>query len=140
MSDNIPIMNPSEGPDTVGRPEETLARLEQRLARVEAMLGLEPDSVRDAGPPAEAPPGVRSASAVGELEAAVGQQLFANIGIVVLAIGGALALSMPWQEVPPVLPSACGWVLAGVLFLLARWMQASLPLIGKGPRRRWLRC
>ena len=95
------------------------------------MLGLEQDPVREAGPPAEAPPELRSAAAVGELEAAVGQHLFANIGIVVLAIGGALALSLPWQEVPPVLPSACGWVLAGGLFLLARWMQTSLPLIGK---------
>jgi len=75
--------------------EEALARLEQRLARVELILGL------DAVPPRKGAstttgvpvsPTAGSRAVVGELETAVGQNLFANVGIVVLAIGGALVL------------------------------------------------
>ncbi len=110
---------------------ETLARLEQRLARIEMMLGLDQAPEREPVPETKPAPGGRTSPAVGEFEVAVGQNLFANVGIVVLAIGGALALSLPWQGLPPILPSVVGWVLAGGLFLLARWLQQSLPLIGR---------
>lgn len=110
---------------------ETLARLEQRLARVELMLGLEQAPQREPGPVGTPPPVRGSLAAVGELEVAVGQNLFANIGIGVLAIGGALVLSLPWHGWPGFLPSAVGWFLALGLFLLARFLQQALPAIGK---------
>ncbi|MCX6875498.1 MAG: hypothetical protein NTW21_17075 [Verrucomicrobia bacterium] len=120
--------NRQQEPVTVA---ETLARMERRLARVELMLGLEQVPESEPVPPGKPVVGVGSLPVVGEFEVAVGQHLFANIGIVVLAIGGALALSLPWQGWPRSLPSVVGWLLAGGLFLLARWLQQSLPLIGK---------
>ena len=126
-------MNESIGQHPAVDVEETLARLEQRLARVELILGLDAVPQRKATFPAGEPvsPNAGSRAEVGELEAAVGQNLFANVGIMVLAIGGALVLSLPWQALPPYVPSVCGWLLAGGLFLLARWLNQSLPLIGK---------
>jgi len=105
--------------------EQTLARLEQRLARVELMLGLAEAPVREATPRLVAPP------SVGELEVAVGQNLFANIGIGVLAIGCALVLSLPWHALPQFLPALVGWLLAGSLFLLAHGLRDSLPSIAR---------
>ena len=123
-------MNASIEQPTTVNVEETLARLEQRLARIERVLGLDEVPARSVAE-AQAAPAIVSPAGVGELEAAVGQGLFANVGIVVLAIGGALALSLPWHGLPPVVPSVCGWLLAGGLFVVARWLQISLPLIGK---------
>jgi len=124
-------MNEPIGQHATMDAEETLARLEQRLARVEMILGLNAVPQRKEAESAVEPDSqeAESRAAVGELEAAVGQNLFANVGIVVLAIGGALVLSLPWQGLPPILPSVCGWLLACGLFLLARWMSQSLPLI-----------
>ncbi len=102
-------MNEATQHDETARIEQTLARLEQRLATVELMLGLE-QAPKRVGPTPEKPaqPGT-SLAAVGELEVAVGQNLFANIGIAVLAIGGALVLSLPWHGWPEFLPSLVGW-------------------------------
>ena len=110
--------------------EQTLARLEQRLARVEVMLGLAEAKPREAAP-REAAPRLVAPPSVGELEVAVGQNLFANIGIGVLAIGCALVLSLPWPALPRLLPSLVGWLLAGGLFALANYLQHSLPQIGR---------
>jgi hypothetical protein len=124
-------MNESQQPNQPAELAESLAALEQRLARVELMLGLAPVPQREPGP-AENPPPVRDAlAAVGELEVAVGQNLFANIGIGVLAIGGALVLSLPWHGWPALLPAMAGWLLAGGLFGLARALHQALPAIGK---------
>jgi len=111
--------------------EATMARLEQRLAQVEKMLGLGQGPAKAPAPAKNPVPPLGSPTGVGELEAAVGQNLFANVGIGVLAIGGALALSLPWQGLPPVLPSLVGWLLAAGLFLLARCLHRTLPLIGR---------
>ncbi len=124
-------MNASQNPNLTGQDEATLARLEQRLATVEKMLGLVPVPTPAPAPLEEAPPATGALPGVGELEVAIGQNLFANVGIGVLAIGGALAMSLPWHGVPLILPSLVGWFLAGGLFLLARCLHQALPLIGK---------
>ncbi|MEI6675661.1 MAG: hypothetical protein WCO57_10825 [Verrucomicrobiota bacterium] len=124
-------MNESKRQDETMTVEATLARLEQRLAQVEIRLGLEQGPARVPATTENPVPATGTSSGVGELEVAIGQNLFANVGIGVLAIGGALALSLPWHEVPPVLPSLVGWLLAAGLFLLARSLHKSLPLIGR---------
>ena len=120
-------MTEPEGHQTTAELEQTVARLEHRLAKVEVMLGLADAPQRAAQP--ETKPGPRPI--VGELEVAVGQNLFANVGIGALAIGGALVLSLPWQGLSNFVPSLVGWVLAAGLFLLARCLQQALPAIGK---------
>ncbi|MEI6606640.1 MAG: hypothetical protein WCP35_15135 [Verrucomicrobiota bacterium] len=118
-------MNAPEQQNESATVEQTLARLEQRLARVELMLGLAEAPSRKATPQLAAVP------SVGELEVAVGQNLFANIGIGVLAIGCALVLSLPWPALPQLLPALVGWLLAGSLFLLAHGLRRSLPSIAR---------
>ena len=124
-------MNDTDRPDSTVDVAASLARLEQRLARIETMLGLyqAPDTA-DAVPPASMVKAGKAAS-VGELEVAIGQNLFAKVGIMVLTIGVALALSLPWQDLPALVPSGVGWVLAGGLFVVARWIHQSLPLIAR---------
>jgi hypothetical protein len=118
-------MNESDSQNKSAGIEEALARLEQRLAKVEMMLGM-----------GEYPEERQQAIAMpvreeGEFEMAVGQNLFAKVGIVVLAIGAGLALSLPWHGLPQVVPPAAGWGLALVLFMLAQWLHVSLPLIAR---------
>jgi len=121
-------MNPPDRQDPPPTLAETLARVEQRLAKIERVLGM--DAVVDKPRPAPVAPG----HAEGEFEMAVGQNLFAKVGIVVLAIGAALTLSQPWPGLPAIVPPAAGWLLAGGLFLLARLLQQSLPLIARHSR------
>jgi len=100
-------------------------RLEKRLARIERALGMS-----EMPAPAHAVT-ADPARAGGELEMVVGQNLFAKVGILVLAIGVALTMSLPWPDLPPVLPSVVGWVLAGCLLALAQWLQNSIPLLAR---------
>lgn len=130
----MPEMNPPDDTGASASVEQTLARLERRLALIEDYLGLTEARQTGTGSGAErgaAGPLDRALPGAGELEVAVGQSLFANVGIVVLAIGGALALSLPWHGVPRILPSAVGWVLAGALLALAGWLQSTVPQIGR---------
>lgn len=115
-------MNQSDVKDKSAEIEEVVARLERRLAKVELVLGMGeyPEERRKET--------LRPAHSEGEFEMAIGQNLFAKVGIVVLAIGGALTLSLPWQGLPALVPSAAGWFVAGILFLVAQWLQKSMPL------------
>lgn len=112
-------------PTTPLDPAETLARLERRLARVELLLGLNDERLEETHATAV----VATASAGGGLEMAVGQSLFSRIGIAALAVGAALALSLPWNGLSQIVPSAGGWLLALGLFLLAWRLDGALPLI-----------
>lgn len=118
-------MNEPDSQKTPVNIEETLARLEKRLARVEWELGFResPDAFRA--------PEVNPLRVGGELEMAVGQNLFAKVGIIVLAIGVALAMSLPWAGLPPALPSGIGWALAVCLLVLARVLPKSLSLLAR---------
>lgn len=107
-----------------------LTQLEQRLARLEEHAGLTtpPASpVAAAGPLPEAV--AQRPQADDELEFEVGQVWFANIGIVVLAIGAGFALSQPFPGLPPWVPSAAGVGTAGALFLLSKLLGGSFALM-----------
>ncbi len=115
-------MNDSNPENNSTAIEETLARLERRLAKVELVLGM------GAYPEERKTAAAKPARAEGELEAVIGQNLFAKVGIIVLAIGGALTLSLPWKELPPLVPSLAGWSVAVALFIIARLLQKAMPL------------
>lgn len=109
-----------------------LAELEDRVARLEAALPsvtrFEPDSAVAA--PTSAPlepaigPTTASETREGELERTVGQDWFGRVGILALMLAGAFVLSLPLSDVPPLLPSLAGWVLAAVLATGARRVAA----------------
>lgn len=65
----------------------------------------------------------------GELEYEVGQNWFARVGILVLAIGGVLLLLQPYAELPAAAPAVTGYIVALVLFGVARLEQKHFELV-----------
>jgi hypothetical protein len=125
---------------------EQIRRLERRLARIEARLELSPleeaplaaapaslAKMPPAGAPAPGGPAeIRAAASDdGEFEYEVGQNWFAKIGIVALAVGVAFLLSLPFPGYPAAAPSLVGFGFAGALFLLAHLGRNSFELVSK---------
>jgi len=106
--------------------EAELARLEERLSRVESSRPKPAPGWFGLGTPAPPPPpAAASSKGEDELEFVVGQTWFAHAGILVLAIGAAFALSLPYPKLPAAVPSLAGCAVVGGLFLLARlWTQS----------------
>jgi len=101
--------------------EGRLARMEERLGKVELVLGMqEPVEQRKSA--------AKPARDKAELELAVGQHLFSKVGILVLAIGGMLTLSLPWAGLASYLPSLAGLGAALALFATARLLQKRAPM------------
>jgi uncharacterized membrane protein len=104
--------------------------LSTRLKKVEDHLGLvAPAPVAPAPGPVPTPEDTREQRDALEFE--VGQNWFALIGIVVLAIGMAFLLSLPFAGLPAFLPSIGGYVIVGVLLVLARVARRSFETISK---------
>jgi len=106
-----------------------LRDLENRIARIEQNLGtpgadrLEESSALD-GP---RPP--TKGEEEEELEFRLGQNWFAKVGIIVLAIGMAFLLTQPFEDLPAILPVLMGYVLVAGLFGLSRLWKESFALI-----------
>ena len=104
---------------------ERIARLEARLARIEAHLGVADDAVAAVAPEPVPMSPAAVERAEDELEFEVGQNWFAMVGIAVLTLGAAFLLSLPFADLPAVVPSVAGFVLVAVLFTVARvWREA----------------
>ena len=106
-----------------------LNNLENRIARMEQNLGL-----AGVEPSANVVELDRTVAAVTgeeeeELEFRLGQNWFAKVGIVVLAIGMAFLLTQPFEAFPSVLPVLMGYVLVAGLFGLSRLWKESFALI-----------
>ena len=108
---------------------ERLARLEARLTCVEAHVGL----ASSEPPPAlaaridsavEVPASVQAGAAEDEFEFEVGQNWFAKVGIVVLAIGVGFTLSLPFSSLPAGVPAVLSEVMNAHLagFSKTEWM------------------
>jgi uncharacterized membrane protein len=106
-----------------------LRALETRIARIEARLEI-PQST----PAAESePPRAPSIAAEDdeELELRVGQNWFANAGIVGLALGIAFLLTLPYDGLPSFLPSMFGYALVGGIFFLSHYWKESFQQISR---------
>lgn len=99
---------------------ERLQKIEHRIARIETRLELEE-------PEDEQSP----VTAVDEeaLDEEVGQSWFAKAGIVVIGIGMALVLTLPFDGITPVIPSIIGVALAAGIYGLSHLWRSSLVLI-----------
>lgn len=99
--------------------KETLDRLEARIARIEASLHLEAE--HPAAVPEDASPREETAQAEA-LEVRIGQDWFAKLGIVILAVGVGFALTLSYPTLPLALPSVGGMLIAGAIIVAAiRW-------------------
>ncbi len=95
----------------------TVRALERRLARLEEHLDLPPLEAAEGQAAAEAAP-----MAGEDFEFVVGQNWLASVGILVLAVGAALTLLLPYSGLPPWLPTAVGGAIALALAALGfRW-------------------
>jgi uncharacterized membrane protein len=108
-------------------PEETqaerLARVEARLARVEEYLQLGTGAAEAAPAPGD------ERQRGDELEFAVGQRWFANVGILVLVIGTLFTLSLPYAGLPAAVPPLMGYAVAAAFLVLARFARSSFEVI-----------
>jgi len=125
---------------TPAKATATLADLELRLARLEQHLGLPPLS--EAGravpnaplPSAEVSAALAPVSPPEDLEEVVGQNWFANVGIIVLTCGVGFALSLPFSSLGAAVPALIGYLLCGGLFLASHFGRQSLGLMAPALR------
>jgi len=106
-----------------------LNNLESRIGRIEKNLGL--SRVEPSEQPVELDQSVAAVKGEeeDELEFRLGQNWFAKVGIVVLAIGMAFLLTQPFEDFPSILPVLMGYVLVAGLFGLSRLWKESFALI-----------
>jgi len=118
--------------------KERLERLEERVRRIEEARGMlsqasetgdsavqfdEPEEIVGSGKT------VREAQ--DQLEFEVGTVWFSRVGIIVLALGVAFGLSLPYPGISSYVPSLGGLLLVAIIFLAAhRWRGAMGPLAG----------
>ncbi|HLF13935.1 MAG TPA: hypothetical protein VI932_03475 [Bacteroidota bacterium] len=109
---------------------EQLRLIEDRLTRIEERLSIAPPAPVPGAMPG-APPAPSIARGEEEIEFELGQNWFAKVGIVVLALGMVFLLTFPYTELPAAAPGIIGYALAGSLFLAARVLRASFDLVSR---------
>ena len=110
------------------RESDRLARLEERLARLEAHLGFVADApvVREEVP---APPAPVAGRTEDDLEFEVGQHWFAMAGIIALTLGAGFLLSLPFTNLPAIVPAIVGYALVAGLAVVAHVWREALALV-----------
>jgi hypothetical protein len=111
---------------------EKLRELEARLSRIEERLDIiPPPSSQSFAAPAERAPAASPVRDEDELEFEVGQNWFAKVGIVVIALGIVFLLTFPYTGLPAAAPGLFGYVLAGGLFLIAHVWRDSFDIVSR---------
>jgi uncharacterized membrane protein len=106
----------------------SLRTLEARIAAIEAHLGVTADEI--ALESASDKP-VSSAPREDAIEMQIGENWFAKMGILALALGMVFLLTFPYRNLPPVAPSLAGLVFAGcIIWLGMRWRQSHAYISG----------
>ncbi|MDP2884190.1 MAG: hypothetical protein Q8P51_04120 [Ignavibacteria bacterium] len=120
-----------ESPESLSNEQilQQLRALENRITRIEARLELPQTSPEEIAEPEP----VQSIAAEDdeELELRVGQNWFANAGIVGLALGIAFLLTLPYDGLPSFLPSLFGYALVGGIFFLSHYWKESFQQISR---------
>jgi uncharacterized membrane protein len=105
-----------------------LRNLESRILQIESHLGIHQEVANL--------PTAKSGARVTEqseddLETQVGENWFAKVGIVVLALGVMFLLTFPYQNLPSYAPSVIGYVLVGGIFALSRYWKDSFQQVSR---------
>ena len=95
-----------------------IKNLDRRLKRIEAHLDLETGEESEDVPAVPAVE-IQNGSDADALEFQIGQFWFAQVGIVILAIGIAFLLTFPYPDFPAIVPSLFGYFVVGLVFLLS---------------------
>jgi len=110
---------------------EILRRLEERITRIEKHLELSPLTREDSLSVDKETRSIPAGKDEDELEFEVGQNWFAKVGIVVIAIGIVFLLTFPYTGLPVAAPGLFGYVLAGGLFVIAHLWRNSFDTISR---------
>ena len=106
-----------------------LKELDARMNRIELHLGLEhTDPLSESNSTNATETSEESEEA---LESEVGENWFAKVGIVVLALGVVFLLTFPYQNLPSYAPSAIGYALVGAILLLSRYWKESFQQVSR---------
>lgn len=105
-----------------------LRNLEERIARIEEHLELAPTAQPNAPPTGEE---IQPRPEREDFEIELGQNWFAKLGIVLLAIGFAFALTFPYKGLPAAAPGLAGYLLVAGVVLLSQVCKQNLPLISR---------
>jgi uncharacterized membrane protein len=106
----------------------SLRTLEARIAAIEAHLGVTPEEIALDAPADRAASSPQNEEA---MELQIGENWFAKMGILVLALGMVFLLTFPYRNLPPALPSLAGYLIAGgIIWLAARWRQSHAYISG----------
>ncbi|HEY6952988.1 MAG TPA: hypothetical protein VI758_11305 [Bacteroidota bacterium] len=115
--------------DSSERVLAALKNLVHRISRLESHLGIPQDAAE------EPQTGAISQEAAEEsedaLETQVGENWFAKVGIVVLALGVIFLLTFPYQNLASYAPSAIGYVLVATLLALSRYWKDSFQQVSR---------
>ncbi len=103
-----------------------LTRMERRLLQIEERLGLSPSAVAESSE--EPPPVPRDQD---ELEYKIGRFWLAKIGIVVLALGIVFLLTLPYEGLPPYMPSLSGYLISAVILMLSHFWRHTFSFIAR---------
>ncbi len=105
-----------------------LQNLERRISRIETHLQIDSLSEEEG---LKLPAGLtqKFSNQTETLEDTIGQYWFAKVGIVFLLIGIVFLLTFPYQNLPPLIPSLTGFVLAAVMLFISRYSSKSLPFL-----------
>ncbi len=107
-----------------------LDKLESRLAKIESHLGLESEQ-EFLKEKQESQP-VESAEAISErMEFHIGENWFAKVGIVILAIGIAFLLTFPFKDLPASIPIVIGYSLVAGLVVISHVWKDSFSLLSR---------
>jgi uncharacterized membrane protein len=110
--------------------EKRLAHIEARLANLESELEVRAMASTSAPSPAALTPAFPpSTPGEDELEFTIGQNWFARAGILILTLGVALLLLLPYAALPPLAPSLIGFAAVAALFSLAALWRNSFELV-----------
>lgn len=108
---------------------EYLKNLDARISRIEARLNL--SSYEHKTEKEEAPPLSEKDIKPDEFEYNLGEFWFAGVSIVILAIGFAFLLTLPFNEVNVFIPNGIGLAIVAGLFSVAYRWENSLTFISK---------
>lgn len=123
-------MNIASGNLSSNQIRNHLKELESRISRIEAYLKLKIGEVEPEGE-TEREEVINQSEKADILEFHIGQFWFAKFGIVILAVGIVFLLTFPYKNLPAVLPSLFGYVLAAAIFILAHAWRSSYNLISR---------
>jgi hypothetical protein len=107
----------SKNDNTINNFDFYFRQLEKRIARIEKYLQL--DQIDSEKEEHQKLLPVRKKETADTLELRIGQFWFARTGIVVLALGIAFLLTLPFKEFPPIVPSLFGFLIVAGIFAIS---------------------